>query len=103
MRRTWHAARIVKGKVVPVFFNWEPRQEGVLGERRYSSTHNWTRHYVKVICQFRARPLYPQGKNPWRPFGRRVGGPRSRSGHGGEEKNSQLVPGIEPPIIQLVA
>jgi hypothetical protein len=27
---------------------------------------------------------------------RRLGGPQSRSGHGGEEKNSQPPPGIEP-------
>jgi hypothetical protein len=29
-----------------------------------------------------------------------LGGPQSRSGHGGEEKNSQALPGLEPPIIQ---
>jgi hypothetical protein len=33
---------------------------------------------------------------------RRLGGPQSRSGHGGEEKNSQTLPGLEPPIIQPV-
>jgi hypothetical protein len=27
-------------------------------------------------------------------------GTRPRSGHGGEEKNSQPLPGFEPPIIQ---
>jgi hypothetical protein len=27
---------------------------------------------------------------------RRLGGPQSRSGYGGEEKNSQPLPGIEP-------
>jgi hypothetical protein len=32
-----------------------------------------------------------------------LGGPQSRSGRGGEEKNSQPLPGLEPPIIQLVA
>jgi hypothetical protein len=30
-------------------------------------------------------------------------GPQSRSGLGGEEKNSQPLPGLEPPIIQPVA
>jgi hypothetical protein len=30
-------------------------------------------------------------------------GPQSRSGRGGEEKNSQPLPGLEPPIIQPVA
>jgi hypothetical protein len=33
--------------------------------------------------------LYPQGKSPWYPLDRRLGGPQSRSGRGGEEKNSQ--------------
>jgi hypothetical protein len=42
------------------------------------------------------RPLYPQGKSPWCPLDRRLGGHQSRSGHGGEEKNSQPQPGIEP-------
>jgi hypothetical protein len=32
-----------KGKVVPVL-NWAPRNEDVLGEWRYSSTHSWPRH-----------------------------------------------------------
>jgi hypothetical protein len=30
-------------------------------------------------------------------------GPQSRSGRGGEEQNSQPLPGLEPPIIQPVA
>jgi hypothetical protein len=34
---------------------------------------------------------------------RRLGVPQSRSGRGGEEKNSQPLPGLESPIIQLVA
>jgi hypothetical protein len=37
------------------------------------------------------------GKSPWYPLDRRLGGPQSRSGRGGEEKNSQPLPGIEPP------
>jgi hypothetical protein len=40
-------------------------------------------------------PLYPQGKSHWYPLGRRLGVPQSRSGRGGEEKNSQTPPGIE--------
>jgi hypothetical protein len=47
---------------------------------------------------------------PWRciegvehPVDRRLGGPQSQSGHGGEEKNSKPLPGLEPPIIQPVA
>jgi hypothetical protein len=34
---------------------------------------------------------------------RRLGGLQSRSGCGGEEKNSQPLPGLELPIIQPVA
>jgi hypothetical protein len=34
---------------------------------------------------------------------RRLGGPQSRSGHGGEEKNFHPLPGLEPPIIQPAA
>jgi hypothetical protein len=37
------------------------------------------------------------------PLDRRLGGPQSRSGRGGEEKNSQPLPGLEPPTIQPVA
>jgi hypothetical protein len=49
------------------------------------------------------RPLYSQGKNPWYPLDWRFGGPQSRSWRGGEEKNSQPIAGLEPPIIQPVA
>jgi hypothetical protein len=34
---------------------------------------------------------------------RRSGGLQSRFGRGGEEKNSQLLSGLEPLIIQLIA
>jgi hypothetical protein len=33
---------------------------------------------------------------------RRLGGPQSQSGRGGEKKNSQPLPGLEPPIIQPI-
>jgi hypothetical protein len=42
------------------------------------------------------RPLYPQGKRPWYPLDRRLGGPQGRSVRGGEKKDSQSPPGIEP-------
>jgi hypothetical protein len=45
--------------------------------------------------------FYLQGKSPCYALDRRLGDPQSRSGHGGEEKNSQPLPGLEPPIIQL--
>jgi hypothetical protein len=47
------------------------------------------------LVSFTHRPLYPQVKNPWYPLNKRLGGPQSRSGWGGEEKNSQPPPRIE--------
>jgi hypothetical protein len=52
------------------------------------------------VVSFTPWPLYSQRKRPWYPLDRRVGGPQSRSGCGGEEKNSHLLPGLESPIIQ---
>jgi hypothetical protein len=48
------------------------------------------------VVSFTSWPLYPQGNNPLYPLDRRLGGPQSHSGHGGEEKNSQPSPGIKP-------
>jgi hypothetical protein len=45
------------------------------------------------VVSFTPRPLYPQGKSPSYPLDRSLGGPQSRSGRGGEEKNSQPPPG----------
>jgi hypothetical protein len=45
----------------------------------------------------------PQEKSLCYPLDGKLGGPKSRSGRGGEEKNSQLLPGLESPIIQPVA
>jgi hypothetical protein len=39
------------------------------------------------VVSFTPLPLYPQGKSPWYPLDRRLGGPQSRSGRGGLEKN----------------
>jgi hypothetical protein len=47
--------------------------------------------------------LPPRKKSPWYLLGMRLGGPQSRSGHGDEDKNSQPLPGLQPPIIQPVA
>jgi hypothetical protein len=47
------------------------------------------------MVSFTSRPLYPQRKSPWYPLGRRLGEYQSRSGRGGEEKNSQPQPKIE--------
>jgi hypothetical protein len=49
--------------------------------------------------------LYPQGKGPWYPLDRRLGGPQSRSGRGGEEKILSHCRESNPrtPIVQSVA
>jgi hypothetical protein len=49
------------------------------------------------------RLLYPLRRSPRYPLNTRLGGPQSQSGHGGEEKNSQTLLGLEPPIIEPVA
>jgi hypothetical protein len=49
------------------------------------------------------RPFYPQEKSFWYTLDRKLGEPQSRYGRGGEEKNSQPLLGLEPPIIQPVA
>jgi hypothetical protein len=59
--------------------------------------------HLSTVVSFTTRPLYPQGRGSWYPLDRRMGGSQSRSGGGGEEKNSQPLPGLEPPIIQPVA
>jgi hypothetical protein len=48
------------------------------------------------VVSFTPLPLYTQGNSPWCPLHRRLDGPQSRSGRGGEEKNSQPPSGIEP-------
>jgi len=52
------------------------------------------------VVSFTPRLLYHQGKSPWYPLCRRLGGPQSFSGRGGEEKSSQPLPGLDPRIIQ---
>jgi hypothetical protein len=48
------------------------------------------------VVSFTPRSLYTQGKNPLYSLDRRLGGPQSRSGHDGEQKNSQPLPGLQP-------
>jgi len=42
-----------------------------------------------------SRPLYQWRKSPWYKLDRRVGGPQSRTGCGGEERRLLPQPGIE--------
>jgi len=57
------------------------------------------------VISFTLRPLYTREKSPRYPLERRVGRFQSRSGSGGEEENSQPLPGIEPggPVHNLQA
>jgi hypothetical protein len=43
------------------------------------------------VVSFTPWPLYSQVKSPWYPLDRRLGGPQSRSGRGGEEKHSHTL------------
>jgi hypothetical protein len=54
---------------------------------------------MEVSGQLHTPDALSQGKSPWYPLDKRLGGPQSRSERGGEEKSSHLMPGLEPPII----
>jgi hypothetical protein len=54
-------------------------------EWRYSSTHSLTSALDSVSDELHAPVLYPQRKRPWYPLDRRLCGPQSRSGRGGEK------------------
>jgi hypothetical protein len=55
------------------------------------------------VVIFTTRPLYLQKKSPSYPLDRTFGGHQSWFGRGGEEKNSQTLPGLERRIIWSVA
>jgi hypothetical protein len=54
------------------------------------------------VVSLTPRPLYSQEKSPCYSLDRRLGEPQSQSGCGGEEKNSQPLAGLKPPIFQPV-
>jgi hypothetical protein len=58
--------------------------------------HSSPWYEIKLNGQLHALAVLLQGKDPWYPLNRRLGGPQSCSGHGGEEKNFQSPPGIKP-------
>jgi hypothetical protein len=58
---------------------------------------------MEVSGQLHAQAILPPGKENLVPIDRRPGGPQSQSRHSAEEKNSQPLPGLKPPIIQLIA
>jgi hypothetical protein len=51
---------------------------------------------MEVSGQIHVPAALPPGKSPCYPLDRRVGGLQIRSERGGEQKNSQPPPGIEP-------
>jgi hypothetical protein len=58
---------------------------------------------MEVNGQLHAPIALRPGTSPMYLLDRRLRGPQNRSGRGGEEKNSQPLLGLEPPIIQLVS
>jgi hypothetical protein len=93
-----------KGKVVPVPFVIEHYAmkaywgSGCIAPRILDLGTAW-----RLVVSFTPRSLYSQGESPWYPFDRRLGGPQSRSGRGGEETNSQPLPGLQTPMFQPIA
>jgi hypothetical protein len=80
---TWTATEWLLKVQLSLCFIWTPRQEGVLGEWRSSSTHSLSSALDgRWVVTFMPRSLYPQRNSPWNPLDRRLGGPQSRSGHG---------------------
>jgi hypothetical protein len=57
---------------------------------------------MEMSGQLHVPAALPQGKSPWYPLDRKLGGPQNRSGQRGVEKNSQPLSGLETPIIQAV-
>jgi hypothetical protein len=86
-----------------LFFNWAPCHEGVLGSGGIAPHIHDLGTGRRWAVSFTPWTFYTQGKNPWYPLDRRLGGPQSQSGCGGEEKNSQPLPRLEPSIIQPIA
>jgi hypothetical protein len=103
--QTRKAHRKVKLKL-SLCFKWAPRHVGVLRKWRYSATHSLTSALDGgEWSASRHGRFIPQGKSLWYPLNRRLGGSQSRSGRGGEEKNSQPRRESNPriPIVQPVA
>jgi hypothetical protein len=86
-----------KGKVIPVFLflTKHHAMKAYLVYGGISPRILWPRHYMEFSGQIHAPAALTPGKSPRYPLYRRLGGSQSRSGRGGEEKNSQLPSGIE--------
>jgi hypothetical protein len=92
-------------KVKFLCFGWAPRQEGVLEEWKYSSTHSLTSALYGGEWSASHPGRFTPRERARYPLDRIVDGPQSRSGRGGEEKNSQPRQESKPrtPTLQPVA
>jgi hypothetical protein len=95
------SAEITSCKVVPVLAT-APRYEDVWGcggiaahILNFGTRWRW-------VASFTPRPLYSRGKSPWYPLNRRLGGPQSWAGCGGEETFSARA-GNRTPVVRHVA
>jgi hypothetical protein len=80
------------------FFLLSTTQWRRVGEWRYSSTHSWTSAlYGGEWSASRSGRFTPRKRAPGTHWIGGWVGPQSRSGCSGEEKNSQPLPGFEPP------
>jgi hypothetical protein len=93
-----------KGKGVPVLFLTEHHAlkeywgSGSIAPYILDLNIRW-----RCVISFTSWLLHPQGKSPWYPLDRRLGGPQSWSGCSGEEINFHRVLGLDPLIIQHIA
>jgi hypothetical protein len=83
-------------------FNWVPRHERVLGSGGIASRILTLITRWRWVVSFTPQQLHPGGKSPSYLLDRKLCGIQGRCGQGGEEKNSQPLPGFEPPTIQLI-
>jgi hypothetical protein len=81
-----------KGKFVPVLLTEHHAIKAYWGNGGISPRILDLGTRWRWVVSFTQRPLYTQGKSPWYPLDRRMGGPQSRSGRRGVEKNSQPLP-----------
>jgi len=67
---------------VSLCFNWAPCHEGILGGMEVQ-LHSFFDLGItwRWVVSFTPWPLNPQGKGPWYPLDRKLGGPQSQSGH----------------------
>jgi hypothetical protein len=75
--------KVKKVKLSLCLTNYALRREGVWGSRCIDPYFLDLGTSWRWVVNFTPRPLYPQGKSPWYPLDRRLGGPHGRRG---EEK-----------------